>query len=235
MKRGYATLTVIAIALLIYLNIGYDALVTGEAKTQTVSDSVSMPVVYVPNYPVTNSNFDEVTIEPVEQVEEVSPEPKRPQIPNLGLDDKLLDYIWQKSLGVNLSYELILAIIQIESNYGKDKINKNKNGSVDSGLLQVNSSMVPFLSKLAGIKKVDPMNNQHSIDMGIALLLYEREYFRSLDMSEEMVFDAVIVAYNRGRGNTIKYIENGTLSKHPYLKKIKEIKYSLEQEVTVSE
>lgn len=155
---------------------------------------------------------------------------ERPYIPGIPLDDELLDYIWKRSLEVNLAYELILAIIAVESNFNTEA----RSATSDSGLAQINNANVEWLSELAGIEDVDPMNPYHSIDMMIALLNYEREYYYSLELPEEDVYWCLIITYNMGRGNALKYMrQNGY--EYGYAKKVDEMKRKFEREAIYEE
>lgn len=158
-------------------------------------------------------------------------EPKRPYIEGIPLDNDLLDYIWKRSLEEDLAYTFILAIIGVESNYGRYTYNVNKNGTVDSGIAQINSSNVQWLSKLAGIDDVDVHNDFHNIDMMIELLKYERDYFRSLGLSEEDVFYLTCLAYNRGRSGAINHVKKYGFDSSSYVEKVLKEKEVLESKI----
>jgi soluble lytic murein transglycosylase-like protein len=141
--------------------------------------------------------------------EEVKKEEKRPYIEQVDsvLSKKTLDYIWSKSKENDFSYELILALIKHESKLGKDRINYNSDGSVDKGLMQINSSNVYSLSKLAHIKYPDLMNDIVNIDMAFALLNYERNYWREQKKySEEQIYFLTILSYNIGSPRVPKFL-----------------------------
>lgn len=146
---------------------------------------------------------NETNLKDEKEVETLSTN-KRPEYSDIPLEEEVLDYLYLKSEEYEISYELMLAIADVESDFGRDTYGKNKDGTYDSGLLQVNSSNLKWLSKLAGIKNVDPQNYKHNIDMAVALFDYERQYWRDLEYSEEDVFWLSIYGYHRGRGNTIE-------------------------------
>jgi hypothetical protein len=148
-----------------------------------------------------------------------------------GLGEDLLAYIWKKSEENNIPHTLILAIIGVESDYGRVKTNKNKNGTIDSGIAQINSRNISWLSELAGIKNVDPYNDYHSIDMMLALLDYERDYWRQKGYSEEDVFTLVVVSYNMGRGNAIKFVRRNGVVDSKYSKKVMKEKEWIESKI----
>lgn len=155
----------------------------------------------------------------------------RPHIEGLVLDEELLDYIWKKSCEEDISYTLILAIIGVESNYGEATVNVNTNGTVDSGIAQINSENTGWLAELAGIEKVDVQNDYHNVDMMIELLKYERDYFREVGYSEEDVFILTVIAYNRGRGNTIEHIKKHGVKENNYARKVIAEKERLESKI----
>lgn len=170
---------------------------------------------------------------PIIDIKINAPEPKRPTIPNLAIDDKLLEYIWSKCEESDFAYTAFLAIAQKESKMGTEKKpNHNRDGTVDYGIMQVNSSNVKWLAELAGLKKIDPKNDYQSVDMAIELLKYERDFWRSKGMSEEDVFKATIITYHLGRPIAINYIHSHGLN-HPYLKEVKMYKEQFEKSMEV--
>ena len=62
-----------------------------------------------------------------------------------------------------VSPQLLWAIAKVESNFNPKAINRNKNGTYDIGLMQINSSWLPYLKK-HGIDPSllwDPCYNAH--------------------------------------------------------------------------
>ena len=156
------------------------------------------------NSEIEGSNKEAAIIDSFINVATVVSVEKRPEIDGIPLSNEILDYIWYKSKQYNISYELVLAISKVESNYGQDLYNKNKNGTYDSGIMQINNTNIRWLSELAGIKNPDPMNHYHNIDMALALLDYERNFWLKKGYSEEETFWLTIYSYHRGRGNALK-------------------------------
>lgn len=186
-----------------------------------------------------NSEDHEDIVENYETVNEVialahdfeDAEDQRPHIEGVPLDEQLLDYIWNKSNEYDFAYTFVLAIIGVESDYGRATLNVNKNGTVDSGIAQINSNNVDWLSELAAIENVDVYNDYHSVDMMFELLRYERDFFRGLGYSEEDVFFLTCMAYNRGRGGTLNYIKKHGLVENRYVQKVLEHKERLENKI----
>jgi len=69
----------------------------------------------------------------------------------------------------HVNHEVLRAIAQVESSLNPNAIRKNKNGSVDRGLMQINSIHLPLLNKY-GIHKKDLMDGCSSIYVGAYLL-----------------------------------------------------------------
>ena len=81
-------------------------------------------------------------------IEVISTEPTTEQEPaepvfepdiSIPLDHDLQLYIWEQSKQNNLDYNLLLAVIETESNFDPLAFNVNTNGTTDSGLFQINS------------------------------------------------------------------------------------------------
>jgi hypothetical protein len=157
-------------------------------------------------------------------------ENKRYKIKDVNLDDSILDYIWNKANENDLSYTLILAMAKQESDLNKDKVNRNSNGTTDRGLLQINSRSLKWLGELADIKNPNPMNDYHNVNMAIAYLVEERDFWRTQGLSEEQVFFATVLTYNQGRGGATSYIRShGWHSK--YVENILKYKGEFEQNI----
>jgi soluble lytic murein transglycosylase-like protein len=159
---------------------------------------------------------------------------KRYEIKDVNLNKNLLDFIWNEANDNDIAYTLILAIAKQESNLNQDRINHNSNGTFDSGLMQINSRSVKWLAELADIKNPNPKNDYHSTKMAIAYLVEERDYWRQLGLSEEHVFFATLLTYNRGRAGATSYIrKNGWNSK--YVENVLNYKGEFEQNIIGSD
>ena len=88
--------------------------------------------------------------------------------------------------------KLVLAVIDGESEGNPDAINRNKNGSTDHGLMQINSCNHEWLSKELGITDFhDPVQN---IQAGT--------YILSLLTAKYDNYHWVLMAYNMGEKRT---------------------------------
>jgi hypothetical protein len=155
--------------------------------------------------------------------------PKRPEIPNIDLPNDLLDFIWNKCQENDISYTLVLAIAKQESDLGKDRRDEyNKNGTVDIGLMRVNSRNIKELSESIGLKNPDPHNDFDNVAMAIEYIKRERDYFRNWGMSEEQVYFMTVLSYNMWHINAINWVrEHGWHSK--YVENVTRYKNEFEQ------
>lgn len=156
----------------------------------------------------------------IEKFNKIESKNSRPIIEGIEIDEEVLEYIWGKSEEFDFDYLLVLAIIGVESNYGRVKKNTNNNGTIDSGIMQINSSNIKWLSELAGIDNVDPNNDYHSIDMAFELMNYERKYWEEQGYTGNDVELVTIMAYNMGQGNMKRYLKKYGLTKNAYAKKV---------------
>jgi soluble lytic murein transglycosylase-like protein len=81
---------------------------------------------------------------------------------------ELQEYTYQKCEERGLEYELVLAVIWRESRFDASAVNVNKNGTQDSGIMQINDVNKAWLSERWGIE--DLMNPYQNIDAGTAML-----------------------------------------------------------------
>ena len=153
------------------------------------------------------------------------------QLPDYGisLDRKAKEYLYEKCIENDFSYEYLLLIAYVESRHNPKAINYNKNGTVDKGLFQLNSVNKQWLEKELS-RKLNLHNAYDNIDAVITYLNYSREYWSKYDLSEEKLFDMITLSYNKGIGGAKKYlnVEAGQC-KVDYLVKVFEYKIKLEQ------
>lgn len=102
------------------------------------------------------------------------------------------DYIYQmcKEYGVSGYEKTIMAKLYIESNYKTDVIYKNKNGTTDYGIAQINSSNFSNLKKKLGVS--DFLDPYQSIRCGV--------YMFSICLNNNNFNESsALVAYNTGK------------------------------------
>jgi hypothetical protein len=157
--------------------------------------------------------------------------PKRPYIKGLpkNISEATLDHIWLKCESIDFSYELFLGILMLESEQGTKKIHYNEDGSVDRGIMMINSKSIKSLAKNAGMNDYDPFNNFDSINLAIEHLKEDRDYWTSIGMSDEESFPYVIVTYNRGLGGTKEYLKHHDIWDNKYLQVVRHYKTTFEK------
>lgn len=107
----------------------------------------------------------------------------------------------------SIEKELIAAIIQHESSFEINAQSKNVNGTVDRGLMQLNSDTAPWLAKEIGLEykegiEFDPEVN---IEMGAFYLRHLTDILNDQDF--------IITAYNKGPKGAYDYkLTNGNYS-----------------------
>lgn len=126
------------------------------------------------------------------------------------LQDDLQDWVYKmcSEYGIQGYERLVLAKLYCESGYNPNTVHRNKNGTMDYGIAQINSSNHARLRQLLGI--TDFMDPYQSIRAGVYML---SECLRANGFNEEMA----LVAYNSGR--------NG-ISSSKYSRKVMGIKNS---------
>lgn len=122
-----------------------------------------------------------------------------------------------------LPYTLCLAVMATESGFDPQA----KCGD-SAGIMQLNRNTYPALAEDLGIKDFDVYNFEHNMRAGIYKLSLERDYWRSQDYSDEEVFAAMLISYNRGRAGAGRYIEQHGLDAE-YVDKVAAYKGELEQ------
>lgn len=94
---------------------------------------------------------------------------------DIPLNQDLQRYTYAKCVERGLEYETVLALMWRESRFELDAVNINKNGTQDSGVMQINDVNKDFLLNNYGIDNLmDPVQN---IDAGTILLsMYMNKY-----------------------------------------------------------
>jgi len=130
---------------------------------------------------------------------------------DLPLSAREQEYIQDLAYQNNFSYELILAIINLESRFNKNAVSFSN----CLGLMQLNEKYLSTYSELAGIENPDPYDIEHNVSMGIAYLSYLREYWISQGVTaDEHLYFMVLNSYNMGISSYINFIkENNTYSR----------------------
>jgi hypothetical protein len=142
-----------------------------------------------------------------ETVQEIK-KPELPELPEykIPLTDELQKYTWDLCLENGLSYELVLALIKIESQFNTQKVSRNSDRTTDLGLTQINDKYMHYHCKLVGVKNFDPFNPEKSIELTVKLLKHYKDYWTEKGCSEEDTGHIILNCYNQGLEGFIKYV-----------------------------
>lgn len=136
------------------------------------------------------------------------------------------EYIQNLCYQNQLSYEYILAIIKLESNFQKDAVSN----SDCLGLMQINRQFLDLYSELAGIENLDPFDATQNVSMGIAYIIYLRNFWISEGITDqESLFVYISNSYNCGIEGYKNYIKNTGNYSRSYNKTILKYKLEIEQ------
>lgn len=113
------------------------------------------------------------------------------------IDYEIATYIEQLAIGLKIKPELAFSILMVENpEFDNDAINRNKNGTIDFTLWQLNDRYfwTTFKDNYWNFEDVelDPMNWRHSTYIALHHIAYLQEKLK--------IEDDVIMAYNCGVG-----------------------------------
>lgn len=161
------------------------------------------------------------------EIEEYISMPEYPPY-DINLPVEIQQYIWELCGEYEISYELVLSVIYNESKFNTNAKNVNRNGTVDRGLMQINSQYEKDHAKNAGVQNFNPYNPYQNVKVGINVLASDRNYWRSKGLSEESVYVYTILSYNKGRQGAKNYIEKYQIENNEYIQKVSQYKYKIE-------
>ena len=117
------------------------------------------------------------------------------QIP---LSYELQRYIYNRSVQLGLEYELVLALIWRESTFRIEAVGVNRNGTRDTGLMQINDVNREWLNERYGIYNLmDPFQN---VDAGTLILA---------DLLSRYSEKYALVAYQFGESGMRRMVRDG--------------------------
>ena len=160
--------------------------------------------------PVTEPPPPEVVEEPVTEPpppEVVAAEEPEGPLYDVPLSEELQRYTYKLCQEYHVDYELVLAVMSLESNFDPDIISDTN----DYGLMQINRCNHTWLKNTLGITNIlDPQDNIHA---GVYMLsLYVNKY--------ETVNEA-LMAYNMGEHGAARHWNAGTYTS-PYVVRVLE-------------
>ena len=138
-------------------------------------------------------------------------------IPQIPLSYELQRYTFERSAALGLEYELVLALMWRESSFRVEAIGVNRNGTRDSGLLQINDVNRGWLRERYGIYNLmDPFQN---IDAGTMILA---------DLLSRYPEHQALVAYQFGEGGMLRMVGQGA-DTHALSAHVREKRYEYRQ------
>lgn len=191
-KHIYKVIAVLFFIIIVAISLSFGKLIA-EAEAKTVSQVIKVETAVVPE-PTTAEKQETVVIikETIAEAEELIPQLDIP------LSTELIDYIWEMSKKYSIEYELIVAVIAIESNFDVDAKSKTS----DYGLMQINKSNYRWLKEQYGFTDfTDPYQN---IEAGCIILK---------DCIENMAdYHQALMGYNMGQARAKNLIKQGSYS-----------------------
>ncbi|MDK8179394.1 transglycosylase SLT domain-containing protein [Paenibacillus sp. UMB4589-SE434] len=158
----------------------------------------------------------------------------RPDVPSIKLPEDVLDMIWDETNKEGINYYTFLGLIKAESNFDGHTVYHNDNGTSDYGLVQMNSRNVSRLAKEIEVAKIDVFNPQHNVLLGIEELIECRAYWEG-EYEGKQLEKAMLLAYNRGRAGSKKWIDNKGIMDSSYTKKVLKYKQQFEHEAQLAQ
>lgn len=155
--------------------------------------------------------------------------PKKEWLRDVKLSEELQKYTYDLCQEYNISYDLIIAIMYLESRFNPKAINNtNTNNTTDQGLMQINSCNWEWVDELAG-RDLDLNKPKDNILAGILIFDNFRTYWINKGYtSQEELFTLTLLSYNRGAYGASKYIENNSPYDNSYVDKVLEYKNMIE-------
>jgi soluble lytic murein transglycosylase-like protein len=148
------------------------------------------------------------------------------------LHKELQEYTWKLSQVYGVPYEFILATMYRENRTLNLKaINRNKDGSIDKGLMQLNSKYYESYAMMIGVdpKEFDPFDPYQNILVGVNILRNRMNYWYDQNTDDENeLLHKTALGYNRGLHGSKKYIKKYKTYVTPYTKDVVKYKKELE-------
>jgi hypothetical protein len=123
--------------------------------------------------------------------------------PDIPLFPTLQKYTYEVCKEYDIDYKTIIGVMATESNFNINNVsvNKDSNGNIvsrDEGLMQINSLYVYWYAELAGLEKYNTLNPYDSIKMGVAGLVFYRDYWINESINKSDLTTYMLNSYNMG-------------------------------------
>ena len=149
---------------------------------------------------------------------------------DIDLPLELQKYVYNLSLEVDIDHKIILAVMWVESRFDNSVTNKNTNGTIDRGYMQLNSKWTNWQADLSGIDRqhFDVNNPYHNIVAGIKELEDCKTYWINKGINSENVLNYMLNSYNMGKVGFSKYINKYNTTTRYYDQQVKDYMKKLE-------
>ena len=146
--------------------------------------------------PATHFASDDISIMAYEQYENIQKESVK-LVSDIILSPELQQYTFELCVEYEISFRLLLSVMSLESNFEIDSFNENTNGTVDYGLMQINSTNLDWIDELAG-KDLDLAVPRDNILAGVLIFDFYRRYWESKIEGEQELIRYTLSSYNMG-------------------------------------
>jgi len=172
---------------------------TGEALLGTAVNAITAGMARFPITKIEDKHSSQdVLSQPIQQTQETAEFVFSGSIP---MSYELQKYTYEKCLENNLDYEMVLALIWRESRFEPDALGYNTNGTVDSGIMQINEVNHEWIHREYGLDNM--MDPKQNIAAGTAILgSYKAKYGD----------EGALYAYQYGETGYLNKASNGELS-----------------------
>ncbi len=151
------------------------------------------------------------------------PATAEPMLYDVPLSEAQQQFVVEQAEKYDLSPSLCLAVMAIESNF-----NTTADSGSSKGIMQLNVNTYPALAQDLMIADFDVYDFYDNTSAGIYKLSLERDYWKEQNFSDEEVFCAMLISYNRGRAGAEQYIKANGLEAS-YVDKVLAYKSRLEE------
>jgi len=175
---------------------------------------------------IENENNNEFVISEKNNKEIIIEENIMPKIYDIPLEKSLQILLCKECEKYNLSYELCLAIINVETKFDPKEISKDGH---DKGLFQLRDNTYPQILKELNLENQNIMNPVINIKCGVWQLNYLQDYWISQGFDDEQVFNLMLNSYHFGI-TKVKNKPNKFIKNTKYINAVYDYKYKLESE-----
>jgi hypothetical protein len=159
---------------------------------------------------IPQSTQEILIIQPIPKEELILKEPK--QYYDIPLSHELQDFTKEMCDKYDVTFETILGIMKVESDFDHNNStpNNSESGSSD-GILQLNTNRkadIRWYAELTGIENFDPNNIYHNIEGGVAIYKSYKIYWENKGYTGEELIRVTCNSYNMGVSGFRKYIRN---------------------------